>query len=225
MKGFIVAKISQMIQIYGEEQIKTLLSKFSCPINLDVENFIKQNAISSDKQGFSTTRLVFASYKGAPVLVGYFTLANKVLVVSRSCKLSNRLKSRLNRFGTYNQELKQREIPAPLIAQLGKNFAYAQHKLITGDELLEIATEYVRKALRLLGGRVVYLECEDDPRLIHFYARNGFVAFDDRQMDTEEQQVMRGTRLVQMIKHFDSAALEPVEDKSEIMRGFLEGLM
>ncbi|MDD2429981.1 MAG: N-acetyltransferase [Eubacteriales bacterium] len=225
MKGYVVAKITQMIDAFGEDQVHKYLSEFRCVINQDVERFLQQNAVNSDKQGFSTTRLVFASYQDAPVLAGYFTLANKVLVICKSCRLNSQMKSRVRRFGNYNKELKQREIPAPLIAQLGKNDTYAQYHLISGDDLLEIATEHVRQALRILGGRVVYLECEDTPRLLEFYKRNGFVVFDDRQMDSQERTVMRGTRLMQLIKYFDSAELGKNDDNRNVLEGFTGGFM
>lgn len=205
--------------------MKTLLSDFSCSVNRDVEHFLRHTALSFDQQGFSTTRLVLASYQGKTIIAGYFTLASKVLVISKSCQLNRRTKDRVKRFGTFNKELNQREIPAPLIAQLGKNDRYKANRLITGDDLLEIATEHVRQALRLLGGRVVYLECEDVPYLLEFYKRNGFLVFDDRQMDSEEQTFMKGTRLMQLIKYFDVEELAPIENDGEIMLGYLDGML
>ena len=42
-------------------------------------------------------------------------------------------------------------------------------KEIKGSELLTFACNEVRKAQRIIGGKVVYLECEDTPKLINFY--------------------------------------------------------
>ena len=213
-----VVSTTNLITAIGEEATAQILSNFICPLNEDVERFLRCSAILSEKQGFSVTRLVFVPYRDSSVLVGYYTLANKVIVVSKSCNISKTLKRRLNRFGTYNHDLEQREIAAPLIAQLGKNFAFNDQKLITGDELLELATESVRQSLRLLGGRVVYLECEDSPGLINFYERNGFIVFDERNMDKEEQGVMKGTVLKQLIKYFDSKELGSVNQMDEIIK-------
>lgn len=225
MIGFFVTETRKLIEAIGEEQVNLLISDFSCPVNTDVENFLHNNAILSEKQGFSVTRLVFASYKKEPVLVGYYTLANKVIVISKSCRISKTLKKRLNRFGTYNQDLQQREIPAPLIAQLAKNYQYKSQNLISGDDLLELATESVRQSLRLLGGRVVYLECEKDQRLIDFYVRNGFRVFDERTMDSEERSLMKGTALVQLIKYFDLNDLQEKEKNENIPADFAGKLL
>ena len=63
---------------------------------------------------------------------------------------------------------------APLIAQLGKNYHEGMNHLITGDELLCLACEKISRIQLDLGGRFVYVECEDKPKLIDFYAANGF---------------------------------------------------
>ena len=51
-----------------------------------------------------------------------------------------------------------------------------------------------------LGGRFVYLECEDKPKLIDFYAENGFCEFDRRPLDRDETD-LSGDYLVQMLKY------------------------
>ena len=51
-----------------------------------------------------------------------------------------------------------------------------------------------------LGGKFVYLECEDKPFLIEFYSRNGFCAFDRRRLDRDETG-LDGDYLIQMLKY------------------------
>lgn len=51
-----------------------------------------------------------------------------------------------------------------------------------------------------LGGKFVYLECEDKPKLIDFYTSNGFCAFDRRTLDPDETGI-DGEYLVQMLKY------------------------
>jgi len=67
------------------------------------------------------------------------------------------------------------EIPAFLIGQLSKNDEYTDR--ITGDELLEYALSVIGKAQGIVGGRVAFIECQDKPKLIDFYSRNGFKYF------------------------------------------------
>lgn len=43
----------------GEEEIKSILSDFSCPKNQDIEKFLKEKALAFEKIGFARTILVF----------------------------------------------------------------------------------------------------------------------------------------------------------------------
>ena len=86
-------------------------------------------------------------------------------------------------------------ISAPLIAQLGKNFSIEASNHITGDELLKMACDEIKKIQSTIGGKVAYLECENTPKLIDFYEENGFRSFSER-IDGNH------TSLVQMIRYF-----------------------
>ncbi|HBF3466448.1 TPA: N-acetyltransferase, partial [Clostridioides difficile] len=52
-----------------------------------------------------------------------------------------------------------------------------------------------------MGGKIVYLECEDKPKLIEFYKDNGFVDFGKRSLDKDETDSLDGDYLVQMLKY------------------------
>ncbi len=82
MIGYLQIRLKDMLNVYGEERIKKLLSDFYCPMNVDVQEFIACKAVEFDKQCLSVTHLIFTSYKEKPVLVGYFSLANKVFHIS-----------------------------------------------------------------------------------------------------------------------------------------------
>lgn len=199
MTGYKVANLQLMVDTLGEEQTKELLSKFSCPLNEDVESFLRQKAIEFAKQGLARTHLVYASYKGVPTLAGYFALANKYIIV-KSDAVTGKLKQRIRRFATYDRNIKAYCLAAPLIAQLGKNYADGANILITGAELLEMACRKIAAIQFELGGRVVYLECEDKPKLIEFYKTYGFCEFDRRFLDKDETG-LDGHYLIQMLKY------------------------
>jgi len=190
-----------MINEVGEDRVKSILTNFSCPLNKDVESFLRNgNAIEFAKQRIAATHLVFASYKGSLVLIGYFTLASKVIVIDKRA-LSKRLQKRLRKFAQYDENFKRYVLSAPLIAQLGKNFHNGYNKLISGDELLSLACEKVKKTQIELGGKIVYLECEDKPVLRSFYENNGFVVFGSRKLDPDEEPFFEGHYLIQMLKY------------------------
>ena len=160
---------------------------------------MRKKAIEFAKQGLSQTHLVFASYKQKWELAGYFTLANKYITVNADV-VSKTLRKKINRFATYDPKIRAYCLSAPLIAQLGKNYANGLNKLITGDELLKIACEKVSKIQLDLGGKFAYLECEDKPKLIEFYTSNGFCDFDRRPLDKDETS-FTGDYLVQLLKY------------------------
>jgi len=197
--GYKIVNLQELVEEVGEEFTKEYLSNFSCPINQDVEHFLKDKAIEFSKQGLSQTHLVMASHKKKMVLVGYFTLANKTISVSTK-KLSSTAKKRIAKFAIYYPQIRKYVLSAPLIAQIGKNYTDGSNKIISGDELLGIACEKVKSVQYDLGGRYVYLECEDKPVLTEFYGRNGFYEFDQRMLDKEETN-FDGDYLVQMLKY------------------------
>ena len=187
----------------GEDFCREILSTFSCPMNDDVERFLtKRSAIDFATQGVSQTFLVYASYKKKNVLCGYFTIANKYIVVNKH-SVSGTLRRRLRKFAMPSAEKDDLVIMAPLIAQLGKNYANGYSELITGDELLKMAEDQIRLAQRIIGGKVVYLECEDIDRLKDFYSSNGYVEFGKRRLDKDERTEMCGTHLIQMLKYLN----------------------
>lgn len=206
MTGYKIVNLSHMLEELGEDKTNNILSSFYCPQNKDVEDFLRRKAVTFSKQGWSMTHLVFASYKGDPVLVGYFTLANKYISIASKLmhKQSNTLRKRLNNFARYNAATKSYILVAPLIAQLGKNFQNGYNKLISGNELLDFACEKIGRAQIEVGGRYAYVECEDKPQLIDFYSRNGFCEFDCRALDADETDTLDGEYLVQMIRYIKS---------------------
>ena len=88
-----------------------------------------------------------------------------------------------------------------LIAQFSKNFTNDYNKLVSGDELLTIAMDKVKRLQRESGGKWVYLECEDTQKLVDFYRRNGFVNIGLRKLDASERGLSEAHCLVQMMKY------------------------
>ena len=203
MDGYVLVNLKDLIEQIGEKDARSVLSNFYCPLNLDVQGYLRNNAIEFARQGIASTHLVFTSYKEAPVLIGYFTLANKTIRVPAD-KVSKSLGKRLNKFSqdrSQTRGTKDYIISAPLIGQLGKNFSNEYNKLISGDVLIKIALDKVREGQRIWGGKIVYLECEENARLIEFYRSNGFYSFGKRTLDRDERSVQKGSELVQMLKY------------------------
>ncbi|MGI6125244.1 MAG: N-acetyltransferase [Acetivibrionales bacterium] len=199
IKGYQIVNLADMIIELGEDMTKHILLNFSCHLNRDIENFLHYKSIEFSKQALARTHLVFCSYKSKLVLVAYFALANKFIQVEPNA-LSKTLRKRITKFGTFYSSIKKYIISAPLIAQLGKNYEYENENLITGDEILKMACDKIREVQLIAGGNIVYVECEDIPKLKEFYLRNGFVEFGKRRLDNDERDDLSGDYLIQMVK-------------------------
>ena len=180
-----------LMEEMGEEQARELLSGFSCPPNPDIERFLKRNAIEFAKQGLSQTHIVFDGQE----FVGYFCLTNKPVSVNTS-KFSATMRRQIEKFAVYDNRIQEHVLAAPLIAQLGKNYSGGRNRLISGDELLALACDKVERILFDLGGKFVYLECADNPKLLDFYRSNRFRAFSRRYLAEPD-----GEYFVQMLKY------------------------
>ena len=188
MSGYVGINLRDILsdEKLGEKVTKELLSSFSYPLNLDVEYFLRHTAIEFSRQGLASTYLIMASYQKSYVLAGYFTLANKFLLLSKTSLPNRKWRSRMSKFGHFDPTVQRYTLSAPLIGQLGKNYTNSYDKLITGDELLKLALDKVQEMQYIAGGKIVYLECEQKEKLISFYERNGFVNFGTRVLDKEE---------------------------------------
>lgn len=192
--------ILDMIKIYGEEDCRSILSSFICPLNKDVENFIHNKSIEFALQHIAITFLVFVENRKQLLFVGYYTLANKFVSISGNT-LSKTMQKRISKFSQYDTNSRSYLISMPLIAQLGKNFAYENVNInFTGTELLTLACNRVLQVQKIIGGKMTYIECSANQKLYKFYSEHDFVVFGKREKENEE--LSDSPHLVQMLKYF-----------------------
>ncbi len=181
-----------------EDKIYKLLLSFSCPLNNDVEHFLKHNAIEFTKKDQSVTYLVFRYISNDEAdFVGYFTLAVKPVSIHSSA-ISKSMARKLDRISTLDEKTNTYTASAYLIAQLGKNFALPEERRINGNALLELAFDVISQAKYLLGGVIEFLECENNEALMNFYTRNGFRFFNSRITQGENPHTLN--QLLKFIK-------------------------
>ena len=196
IENFTVFNIREYLQNsgIGEADLNQLISDFSCPLNPDVERFLKQSAIEFTKKNQSVTYLAFSN---DAALVGYFSIAIKPITVNAD-NFSNTMKRKIARVSEWNEETHTFGLSAYLIAQLGKNFTDGANLKITGQQLLEVAMTKVHELQYLAGGMVVFLETENNEKLLDFYDTvNGFKAFETREAVSLEREQHT---LIQMLK-------------------------
>ena len=61
-----------------------------------------------------------------------------------------------------------------LLGQLDKNYSDDIENLITGRELLTFAYDLFLKIKELINVKYIWLECQNEPKLISFYQNFGF---------------------------------------------------
>lgn len=93
-----VYRVSELIDIVGEERTSALLATFCCSRNSDIEQFVRNKAIDFEKQGIAISYIVIDELEDSAVIAGFYSLALKVARIEMTC-LSNSVKKRLLKFG------------------------------------------------------------------------------------------------------------------------------
>ena len=197
-----VWNILDMVEEYGEDSVKEILSDFSCEterdgeivsLNPEIEHFIKNNAIQFARQKISVSYIVGDEDDGS--VIGYFTIAHKPVEMP-SDGLSKTTKKTMSRYAQLNEETKTYLLSGFLIAQFGKNYAVDGGKRISGKELMRLASKELCDLQHRAGGGIEYLDCEADAKLINFYEGEGFRLFGERISEKD------GKRYLQYMKFF-----------------------
>lgn len=140
--------------------------------NPEVEQFLRQHAVQAMRLCTAATYLVVSGERNAFDILGYFAIATKILTLKKTA-LSKTEARILGRFSNLDEKTDSYKLPAILIAQFSRNF-HTQSSSIPGAELMSIAQKKIRDILRSTSGKTVFLECEQDEKLLRFYADNGF---------------------------------------------------
>ncbi len=159
-----------MLEEFSEEQVSTILSTFSCPLNSDVEDFLLKKAIRFEQSDNARTYLILAEETG--LILAYFTISFKEISLTNFQASKNTIKS-LDGISKHATKIK-----AYLIGQIGKNYAIENNSLRLKN-IMELIWAVIQQARSLIGGRVVILECQDIERLVTAYQNEGFTVLDN----------------------------------------------
>ncbi|MDE5778201.1 MAG: GNAT family acetyltransferase [Lachnospiraceae bacterium] len=194
MNEYKVFNILDMAEAIGETNLKELLSDFCCPKNEEIQHFVRDNAYEFARKKLSVTYLVVNEDN---YIAAIFTLAHKAVEIGNA-SLSNSKRKKISRYAVLDSESGSYMVSAFLIAQFGKNYALSAEKRLSGNELMDLAFEVLERVQHEIGGGVVFLECEDKPKLLDFYQneKNGFVPFDERY------SVSDSTKYIQLFNFF-----------------------
>ena len=168
-----VISVLESVNELGEAGTRAILREFSCAKNPAIEHFARNNAVDFSLQGISVTHLVYRK-EDDPTLLGFFTLTYKILRLGGGA-LSRASERRIAKFAEHDAATNTYTLPAPLIAQIGKNDLPPGAAPFAGRELVALAEDRLRAVMREVGGRAAYLECEEEPALMDFYESLGYV--------------------------------------------------
>ena len=195
--NIIILNLSEFdVENIGDD-IADIISDFTCTLNKDVESFLHNNAIEFTRKKQSVTYLVLSGESAQ--LLGYFSLTIKpiTITIDVNTRISNTMRKKIERVSKFDEESHSYTLAAYLIAQLGKNFSENVDILIDGSDLLNLAVEKIKEAQNIVGGLAVFLEAEDNEKLLEFYkSKNGFVEFGSRMSESSSEP----HKLIQMIK-------------------------
>ncbi len=96
-------------------------------------------------------------------------------------------KSEVKRLDGFNKQTER--VQAFLIGQIGKNFSIDNNK-ITLRDILEETYSVFSQARELVGGRVIFLECENKKKLIELYAKHQFKLLNTAQQVSSDLLTM-----------------------------------
>lgn len=117
-----IQRLDEILALSDGELFFSLLTDSFSSINPDVESFLKSKAIQSTKLRTSVTYLISKDISDKEIdLVGYFTLATKILRIPKN-GLSKSEQKILNLYFHFDETNQTFNCPAILIAQFGKNF-------------------------------------------------------------------------------------------------------
>ena len=194
MNNHSVINILDLLDAVGEDEVRSILSDFSCPKNQEIEKYLLNNALDFAKRKMSITYLV---YDELSQFIGYFTLTHKSSLIPKD-KLSGTSQKKIEKHAKFDESINCYDVSAFLLAQFGKNYAVDDGKTVSGDHLMDDVFSILSEVQHLIGGEVVFLECEEKEKLLSFYKNdnNSFKLYGERISEKEKKKYLQLLRFV-----------------------------
>lgn len=166
---------SLLKQTKDTKKIKeNVLNTFNGRGKSEVSDFLHNKSIDYEQRSLSSTYLI---YNDRSQLVGYFTISNKGLIISKE-NYEKLLKTQQKKLSFNGRKLENGDyiVNSFLLGQLGKNFNknISEEDKIKGVELLTIAYNLLIEIKNLINVKYLWIECEDNKKLLDFYSNFGF---------------------------------------------------
>jgi len=168
------------------------ISFFYCERNKDIENFIKNGsrgydstAVMLEEKGITRTYFLIdeETFQETNEILAYFSITLKELKFTADVS-----RSQIKKIDGISG--KRDSVIVYLIAQLAKNDKYRRE--IKGEEIINRAINIIERSQKLVGGRIIMVECENKDSLLKFYEEHGF----------KNLQINNSNGLLQLIRNY-----------------------
>ena len=169
----------------AERRVLEFLKTFSCKLNREVEDFLhnENKALRFQKESISRTYLIIDSSNDLNI-VAYFSIAIKPITIKGNYNISKVKRRRMN-MKSLNDEIDV--CSTFLIGQIGRSDLYDSSD-IDLKGILNYIFGVINKVRELVGGRIILVEVDKEPKLIKRYEE---LNFENIQSDTEYTQLMQ----------------------------------
>ena len=194
MSNLPVIPLSTWAKGKSDEEVSDFLKGFSCKKNKEVQWFLRKLSMRFARLNISATHLVLS--EDFERIVAYYTLVCKPLSVMAD-ELGEDSRKSLEEFCRLNAQRRCYDFSAYLIAQLGRNYAQDLTETISGDELMYVILDHLRRMRINLGGNVAFVEYEKgNAKLLEYYTRNGFVSMHSKSDSGENDKLAQLFRFI-----------------------------
>jgi hypothetical protein len=178
--AFSLYQLSELIeQLPSNRKVRDLLHTFSCTINIDLEDFLHNKALTFEKHLRSRTYLYIDNE--IKKVAAYFTIAISTLhtdnISSETIKILD----------GYQDNTKS--IPCFLIGQLGKSDKYKDKKI--GEFILEDSIDIIDNLHYAVGGRFILLDAINAKEVVEFYKNSLFFPIEISDENVESIKMIR----------------------------------
>ena len=146
------------------DTLQKYLNSFQCSLSRDVEGLLKKKALLFDQTHNARTYLLTDNSTDA--ILAYFSLSFKEIDVATSVSKTTRKK--LDGLNKHTEKIR-----SFLIGQFGKNFNIPDNP-VNASIIFEEICDVLGNVQDDIGGRSIFLECEDNTKIIGLYKKLGF---------------------------------------------------
>jgi hypothetical protein len=173
----------------SENRVLNFLKTFKCKVNEDVQNFLHDKNKCLRFQKKSKTRTYFIIDKRNDEIAAYFSISYKPIILEKDHKIS---KSKCKKMSKEKNNKNIDLISTILIGQIGKSDGYSSED-IDLENILEYVFYIINIIKEYIGGRVILIEVDNEPKLIKHYEKYGF-----EKLQTSNDL----SQLMQLLEHY-----------------------